>query len=88
MADSKSNGRGGYDEGKDKIVKQLGKFQDGDDARSRIEVNLRSYNGGAEKVAIQRFDTKSERPWKLGRMTMPEALFVAKALAKLKKGRK
>lgn len=74
----------GYDPDKDKIVRTLGTHQD-EGSRSRVEVHVRAYNGGEEKIAIQRVDGESGKGWKLGRMTTTEAIAVGGFLAKIKK---
>jgi hypothetical protein len=86
MAEKKTRG---YDDSKDKIVKTLGEFHE-EGARSKIVVCIRAYDGGTEKVAIQRQDAETERMWKLGRLTVDEAVGIGKLLAKAatKKGKR
>lgn len=74
--------RNAYDADLDKIVKTLGKHQD-EGSRSEVVVHIRAYNGGEEKVAIQRADAESGKVWKLGRMTVTEGIAVGKLLSKM-----
>lgn len=78
--------RSGWDPDLDEIVRELGTVREPKDAKTKINVSVRRYDGGPEKVAIQRIRTKKggkEQYGRLGRVSVAEAKALGKLLGKL-----
>lgn len=78
-------GRSGWNPDLDEVVREIGSIREPKDAKTKINVSVRRYDGGAEKVAIQRIRTrKGEEVYgRLGRLTVAEAKALGKLLGKL-----
>lgn len=71
----------GYDEDLDVVVRELGEVKL-KDAKTYLTARVMAYNGGPEKVSIDRWTTAKDTHTKLGRLSIEEA----KALGKLLRG--
>lgn len=72
-----------YDAERDKLVRHLGNIVV--DEKVSLEVSIRSYNGGPEKVAVQKFGWRRDNTrWtsgNIGRLTPQVALQLSELLA-------
>jgi hypothetical protein len=77
-----------YEEEKDVVVAEMGTVELGND--TVLNVTLRSYNSGPEKVSIQKQGTKKDgTPWgtaNVGRLTAPQASELAQILGACTRG--
>lgn len=78
--EAKNERKSGFDEKLDKVVRDLGAFAVNDGAKTYLTVRIMSYDGGPEKVAIDRWTVAKDTHTSLGRLTLDEATTLRKLL--------
>lgn len=68
--DSKEKKMAGYNDNNDRLIKKLTTIID-PERNSKIEVSVRSYNGGKNKIALERIAENGQQ-YKLGRLSETE----------------